>query len=91
VECNVSLMEGRIVSRETLAQLETVPRRVNVNRFCKGCGTCLEACAQGALSVDVSKADPDEGKKGHAVIDRDKCILCGYCVEVCPQFSIRVV
>ena len=91
VESNVSLMEGRVVSRETLAQLETVPRRVNVNRFCKGCGTCLDACAQEALSVDVSKADPDEGKKGHAVIDRDKCILCGYCVEVCPEFSIRVV
>ena len=91
VECNVSLMEGRDVSKETLAQLETVSRRVNVNRFCKGCGTCLEACAQEALSVDVSKADPDEGKKGHAVIDRDKCILCGYCVEACPEFSIRVV
>jgi predicted aldo/keto reductase-like oxidoreductase len=91
VECNVSLMEDRDVSKETLAQLETVPRRVNVNRFCKGCGVCLEACAQGAISVDVSKANPDAGKKGHAVINRDKCILCGYCAEVCPKFSIRVV
>jgi predicted aldo/keto reductase-like oxidoreductase len=91
VECNVNLIEDREVSKETLAHLETVPRRVQVNRFCKGCGTCLEACAQGALSIDVSKANPDEEKKGHAVIDKDKCILCGYCVEVCPQFSIRVV
>jgi predicted aldo/keto reductase-like oxidoreductase len=91
VECNVSLMEGRDVPKETLAHLETVPRRVHVNRFCKGCGTCLEECAQGALSLDVSKADPDAGKKGQAVIDEDKCILCGYCVEVCPEFSIRVI
>jgi predicted aldo/keto reductase-like oxidoreductase len=91
VACNVSLVEGQDVSKEILAQLEIVPRRVNVNRFCKGCGTCLEACAQGALSVDISKADPDVGKKGHAVVDQDKCILCGYCVEVCPEFSLRVV
>jgi uncharacterized protein len=91
VECNVSLIEGRDVTKETLAHLETVPRRAQVSRFCKGCGTCLEACAQGALSIDVSEANPDEEKKGQAVIDTDKCILCGYCVEVCPQFSIRVV
>mgnify|MGYP006266451797 CR=1 FL=1 len=30
VECNVNLMEGRDVSEETLAHLETVPRRVQV-------------------------------------------------------------
>ncbi len=91
VECNVSLIEGRDVSKETLAQLETVSRRVLVNRFCKGCGNCLEACAQGAISVDVSQANLDAGKKGHAVINRNQCILCGYCVEACPEFSIRVV
>ena len=91
VECNVSLIEGRDVSKDTLAQLDTIPRRFNVvNRFCKGCGTCLEACAQGALSIDVSKANLDEGKKGQAVIDQGSCILCGYCAEACPEFAIRV-
>jgi predicted aldo/keto reductase-like oxidoreductase len=91
VDCNVSLIEGRDVSKDTLDQLETVSRRVIVNRFCKGCGSCLDACAQGAISIDVSQADPDAGKKGHAVINPDRCILCGYCVEACPGFSIRVV
>jgi len=91
VECNVGLMEGRDVPKEILAQLETVPRRVNVYPFCKGCGDCVKACAQEAISVDVSKADPNAGKKGQAVVDRDKCIMCGYCVEACPGFNIRVV
>jgi NAD-dependent dihydropyrimidine dehydrogenase PreA subunit len=51
----------------------------------------VEACAQGALSVDFSQADPSKGKKGHAVVDKDKCVLCGYCAEACPEFVIRVV
>ncbi|WP_084664180.1 4Fe-4S binding protein [Thermanaeromonas toyohensis] len=21
----------------------------------------------------------------------EKCILCGYCTEVCPQFAIRMI
>ncbi|MEI9479135.1 MAG: aldo/keto reductase [Deltaproteobacteria bacterium] len=91
VEMNVRLMEGRTVPKKILAQVETVPRRLRINRFCKGCGACVEACAQEALSVDFSKADPSEGKKGHAVVDKDKCILCSYCAEACPEFVIRVV
>jgi len=91
VEMNVRLMEGRTVPKKILAQVETVPRRLRINRFCMGCGACVEACAQGALSVDFSQADPSSGKKGHAVVDKDKCVLCGYCAEACPEFVIRVV
>jgi predicted aldo/keto reductase-like oxidoreductase len=92
VECNVSLIEGRTVSKEISAQLEMVSRRLHVvGQFCKGCGACLESCAQEALSLDVSKADPSQEKKGLTVVNRDRCILCGYCVEACPEFAIRVV
>ena len=91
VDMNISLFEGRPVSKETLAQIETVPRRLLPTIACKGCGTCIEACDQRALSVDVSKADESQGKKGHAVVDYDKCILCGYCAEACPQFALRIV
>ena len=28
---------------------------------------------------------------GHAVVDEDKCVLCGYCARVCPQFAVKVI
>ena len=91
VEMNVSLFEGRTISRETLSQIETIPRHLRINKSCTGCGACIEACVQGVLSVDFSKADKSKGKEGQATVDNDKCILCGYCAEACPQFAIRVV
>ncbi|MCE5251934.1 aldo/keto reductase [bacterium] len=49
--------------------------------LCKKCGKCVDACAQGAMSIGEksAKADPD------------LCILCGYCAAACPQFAIRVI
>ncbi|MFB3884490.1 MAG: aldo/keto reductase [Thermodesulfobacteriota bacterium] len=91
VEMNVGLMEDRTPSNEILSQIETIPRRLRINDTCLGCGACIETCAQGALSMDWSKADPSEGKQGQARVDNDQCILCGYCADACPQFSIRVV
>jgi aryl-alcohol dehydrogenase-like predicted oxidoreductase/NAD-dependent dihydropyrimidine dehydrogenase PreA subunit len=91
VEMNVRLLEGRTVPKKILSQVETVAPRLIVSPFCKGCGTCVGACAQEALSVDYAQADPAKEKKGHAVVDDDTCILCGYCAEACPHFAIRVV
>lgn len=92
VEMNVSIFEGREVSKETLTQIEMASRTLYISpRFCRGCGACLEACDQGALSLDDSQTDESKGKKGQSVVDGDKCILCGYCAEACPEFAIRVI
>ncbi len=40
---------------------------------CIGCGACLEACEQGAISQDGERI----------VTDRGRCTACGACVEVC--------
>lgn len=91
VEMNVRLFEGRTVSQGILAEVETVPRTLRIYDRCGGCGACIDTCDQGALSLDLSKADESRGKKGQSVVDHDKCILCGYCAEVCPEFTIRII
>jgi ferredoxin len=91
VEVNVALFENRPVPADVLAQLGNISRRLRVGRFCKGCGSCIDACAQGALWVDVSETDLAQGKKGQAHVDEEKCILCGYCAEARPEFTIRIV
>ncbi len=40
---------------------------------CRGCRTCIQYCAQGALSVTEHKAH----------IDHEKCVGCGRCIGVC--------
>ena len=44
------------------------------SKLCRACGTCLDYCAQGALS---------RGQDRKAVIDHEKCVGCGRCIGTC--------
>ncbi len=45
---------------------------------CLGLGTCVDYCNFDAISI----------VDGIAVIDEEKCVMCGKCIEVCPKAII---
>lgn len=82
VRMNVALFENLDAA---LSQYGSRPapgprKALHVDFWCEGCGRCAERCRQKALSL----------KDGKIHVDRDKCVLCGYCSSVCPQFALKV-
>jgi aryl-alcohol dehydrogenase-like predicted oxidoreductase len=82
INANLALFSGESPKEGIWKELESRRRRLRImDRFCKGCGNCLPACASKAIAV----------KDGKATVDEGECILCGYCAAACPEFIIRVV
>lgn len=52
------------------------------NEDCVLCGTCVDRCQMGALSLD------DEA--GRATVDPGKCLGCGVCTLACPQEALKL-
>ena len=49
---------------------------------CAYCTVCAKKCPTGALAVNRSQKQ--------WIIDRLKCITCGYCIEVCPKKCLHL-
>jgi len=80
LKLDVGMFEGRMPEEHELAKAYK-RKSILVDDWCEGCGTCVAACQQGAISLF----------EGRAVVDRSRCVLCGYCGKSCPGFHIRVV
>ena len=50
--------------------------------LCSGDGLCIRGCPRGAIS-----ADPSAGIR----IDREKCVRCGTCVDLCLTGALSVI
>src|SRR5665648_55688 len=81
LEINLKIFNDEKIPQELLTQKNKPSKRLFISRFCKGCGTCVKACPNNALSL----------KNGKAVVDHKLCILCGYCNPACPEFVIRLI
>jgi ferredoxin len=80
VEMNVCRFEGGDIPDGLKDAIAASGKHLHIDYWCEGCGKCIERCGQGALSM----AD------GKVLADKDRCILCGYCGSVCPQFAIKI-
>ena len=78
---NVMVFEGKQVPEDISSRLEEKKRRLLIDFWCTGCGSCAKKCAQKAITLE----------NGRAVVNPAKCVLCGYCSAYCPDFCIKVV
>ncbi len=78
---NVAIFAGGNVPEEISSKLKAKRRRLHIDTWCSGCGSCSRKCAQKAITI----------REGKAVVDPDKCVLCGYCSASCPDFCIKVI
>ncbi|MDP2931516.1 MAG: ferredoxin family protein [Chloroflexota bacterium] len=51
---------------------------------CSGCALCVEGCFVPCLALD-------ESKKKAVVVDRDGCLVCRTCEDVCRSKAIKIV
>jgi heterodisulfide reductase subunit A-like polyferredoxin len=81
VSANVRIFEGKDVPVYLKERLENENRRLLIEDWCEGCGTCVQHCRYGALFMNEGKAE----------VDSEKCVLCGYCSGYCPEFCIKII
>lgn len=80
VHMNLEIFEKGYVDDEMLARTVNGKKKLHVDFWCTGCGQCVKRCNQNALKLVDGKAEADG----------DRCILCGYCAPVCPEFAIKI-
>ena len=57
-------------------------RLAQVGKSCVACGSCLEVCPLGAISI---------WKGVIAQVSGEKCVGCGKCAKECPASAIHVI
>ncbi len=80
IDANISLLENGYIAENIKDKLKNKKRKLIVADYCIGCGKCVARCRQNGIEVINGKATPNK-----------KCILCGYCAKVCPEFCIKVI
>lgn len=78
---NAACFYGNIPPEDAARASLSQPRTLRIADWCEGCGRCVARCGQNALFL----------QGGKAAVRPERCVRCGYCAGVCPQFCIKVM
>lgn len=81
VNANILKFEGKPIDEETKNKVMNREKKLHIDSWCVVCGNCVNACKNGALSIENNEL----------IINKNKCLLCGYCSAYCPEFCIKIV
>lgn len=68
---------------------ESMPRIIVDDRFCKGCGLCVDACPVGIVALDHDRITA-KGYHPARLVDEERCTGCASCATMCPDVAITV-
>jgi len=54
--------------------------KMSLGVACNVCGECVETCSTNALTITDDKL----------LYNHDKCQYCEVCMDVCPEYAIRI-
>jgi len=61
--------------------------RLHIEAHCTGCGRCLAACPERALTLVTERPD-GRGRRSAALL-AERCNGCGACLAACPRQALR--
>ncbi|MBP5166709.1 MAG: 4Fe-4S binding protein [Oscillospiraceae bacterium] len=59
------------------------------DKYCKGCGLCVDACPKHIIILDKSRMN-SKGYHPAGLIDGAECSGCASCASMCPDAAITV-
>lgn len=81
VIANIYKFEKKDIPDNIKDKLNNKKRELKIANWCERCGACVAKCQHNALSIINEKV----------VIDKNKCVLCGYCSKYCKDFCIKII
>lgn len=81
IDANCMILEQNPIPESIHKQLLENDKSLHIEKWCNGCGKCVMKCSQKALRIN---------NFNEVSVEKEKCILCGYCSTVCLDFCIKV-